>query len=356
MSIFWEQIRKARDYAEKICDEAVAGRSVVLSFPDGIPWCEELYIAVEDLLLRRSCNYAFRQLEDDSSPLDSLLLENFCRRELRAQYRQNIGVARFLSRHSESTLHSTYVWVRISSGERLQQWLSFASEYSSLMPQGEDRASFIFVVEGLETVLRTRGISILEWRQAIDAYDVYTFCALVSSETDISPVLRPYLVELSSRLCENDVELARACVLEGKAFLSEPEKTLMDLVAFTRRSNGEAFRFAFDHEECVSLIWEAQIRCLFAILEKYRSAFVRSHRAEICACLPISDGYGQLITEPNELELGQLIYLVGDRRLYISQDEYDTLDFHRHARNELAHMNILPFEEVKKLLTLRNTL
>lgn len=352
MNIFWEQIRKAHDFAESLCTEAIEGNSVVLSFPEGAPWREELYLSAEALFRDRSCNYVLVPLEDDGSPLDTLLLENFCRREVRAQYRQNVGAAKFFSAHSESTLHSSYVWVRVSSEARLREWLDFTADYIALIPQGEDKASFIFEAEGLSSIPRHKGIRVLEWKQAIDAYDIYTFCALVSSETGISPLLRPYLVELSSRLCGIDVELARACVEMGEAFLSAPEETLRSLHAFACRSSGEPFRFSLNSEKCTALIWEAQIRCLFAILEKYRSALVSRHKTEIRACLPISTEYGSLLREPNELELGHLVYLAAEQKLRFPQDEYDTLVFLRRCRNELAHMNALPFDDVRRILSL----
>lgn len=356
MSIFWEQIRKARDFVEKLCCDVVEGKSVLLSFPEGTPWSNELYSFAENLFLERSPDYTVYLIENEDSSLDTLLLERFCRREVRATYRRNMGVAAFLASRTDTPLHSSYVWVRIRSEQRLNEWMDFVGKYLSLMSPKPEKASFILETEGLHTVAHTKGIGVLDWSQSADAYDVYTYCALESSETNIAPLLRPYLVELASRLCGTDVELARVCVLAGEDFLSAPEETLRELKAFAARSNGQPFSFPIDSEKCAAHIWEAQIRCLFAILEKYRSSYVSRHKPEIMACLPFSTKDRILISELKDVELGHLVYLAAEKRLHIPSTDYDMLDFLRQARNDLAHLNMLSFEKVQRILRLGSTL
>ena len=80
--------------------------------------------------------------------------------------------------------------------------------------------------------------------------------------------------------------------------------------------------------------------------------FVKDHHEEIRQELPKETAFGEIIAEPEAAEIGLLYYLAGSYagRTRDSAEWARLKDF-KGARNELAHLNPLPFETVYKLLT-----
>lgn len=64
---------------------------------------------------------------------------------------------------------------------------------------------------------------------------------MASSETRCKEYLRPYLAEVVSSVCGDDVELCAACVLRGMDFLSSPVQTINDVIESGHRSDGECY-------------------------------------------------------------------------------------------------------------------
>ena len=105
-----------------------------------------------------------------------------------------------------------------------------------------------------------------------------------------------------------------------------------------------------DKSRIDSLIWECQIKLIFPVIEKYRSRFVSQHQKEISAALPIDNAFGDVITSPQDVELGHLVQLVGMGRISLTLRGYQELDLFRKARNDLAHLTPLEYEAVEDIL------
>lgn len=162
--------------------------------------------------------------------------------------------------------------------------------------------------------------------------------------------LRPYLAEVVSSVCGDDVELCAACVLRGMEFLSLPDQTINDIIESCHRSDGERYFFNKSKEEITVSIWESQLKYIFPLIESYRKYFVKRYIRAIKNILPISNSYGEKVTIPEDVEIGTLFYLVGRGDIVISSTEYNELERYRNARNRLAHMNVLENEEVEAIL------
>lgn len=352
-NIWWNRIRKAEDLIGQISDSVIAGQSVVVAFPACIPWPSDMHESVESRLREKSPEYRLVDLGcPDDSP-DQLMLDRFCKREARARYRKSVGAAKFLATLAESTLHTSYVWIRVSSDEQLKSWTAFASEYVQNVPKGRYRAAFIFETWGIKSTSKAKGVQVLNWDDSIDPYDIYTFCALYSAEIGFPARLRPYLVELASHVSRYDVELGQAVIDEGAAFIEDPDSTVRKICDTSVRSDGEAFRFSADGDALSTLVWEAQLRTVFPTIEKFRSSYIRSHAEAISLCLPATTRDGRMIRELNEVELGAIIRLVGAGRLSIPSNDYEQIDSLRRIRNSLAHLTPVGFDDVCYVLNLR---
>lgn len=351
-NVWWDQIKKARAFVEEIADNAISGRSLVVNFPESIPWPNELLDSVEAILREKMPEYCLTDLGCPTEEPEHLMLERFCRRETRATYRRSVGAAKFLASVSESPLHSSFVWVHIASEEMMRKWITFASEYIQSTPKGRERGVFIFETRGQKSFSKIKNVSLLNWIDSIDSYDIYTFCALSSSEISIPSYLRPYLVELASVICGHDVELGQACVDAGGRFMENPSLELQAICRDYTRSNGDPFFLNANPEQISALIWEAQLRIVFPMIEKYRSRFVQQHAGKITACLPTVDRDGREICGLKEVELGIIIRLVGEGTLSIPPDDYALIDYLRKKRNDLAHLTPIAFSDIQQILGL----
>ena len=133
-------------------------------------------------------------------------------------------------------------------------------------------------------------------------------------------------------------------------FLNAPYETIQKVTEELVRSDGERYCFSKSQEEVDTLLWEAQLKYVFPLVENYRRYFVKKYYAFIKAALPINNGYGDQVMVPEEAELGNLMYLVERGGIPVSAEESMELKRYRKARNELAHMNLLSNEELCVIL------
>ena len=86
------------------------------------------------------------------------------------------------------------------------------------------------------------------------------------------------------------------------------------------------------------LIWLAQIKTVYPVLEEYREDFVQRHSSAIARHLPITSSYGETYDDPNDVELGTLKYMADNGMLYLSAKEYESLKTNKDARNKLSRL------------------
>ena len=249
------------------------------------------------------------------------ILQKYCKRETRAKYRYGVSYAQFLGKCQETVLNDRYVWVSDIPDEKVTKWLDFVSEYQKNV---QDKTPGIFILEVHNDAMNRKskkGIRSLGFEQNIGAYDKYAFCALASSETNCKEFLRPYLAEAVASVCGDDVELCAVCVAKGMEFLNAPYETIQKVTEELVRSDGERYCFSKSQEEVDTLLWEAQLKYVFPLVENYRRYFVKKYYDFIKAALPINNGYGDQVMVPEEAELGNLMYLVERGGIPVSAEE-----------------------------------
>lgn len=348
--IWWNHIIKVHSFLESIVTETVKGSSMLLSLPNSIPWRNTLIDIVSDRLRIENSKNKFEEIKCPEEEPGAYLLERFCKKEIRATYRYGMSYAQFLGKCQETVLNDRYIWVSDIPADKINKWLDFVAEYNVNV---KDKTPGIFIMEVHDDSIARKskkGIKNLIFNQKIGDYDKYAFCALASSETRCKEYLRPYLAEVVSSVCGDDVELCAACVLRGMEFLSLPDQTINDIIESCHRSDGECYFFNKSKEEITVSIWESQLKYIFPLIESYRKYFVKRYIRAIKNILPISNSYGEKVTIPEDVEIGTLFYLVGRGDIVISSTEYDELERYRNARNRLAHMNVLENEEVEAIL------
>ena len=350
--VWWNHITKAHKFIEDIVSSAMEGKSVILSLPENAPWRNTLMELVEEQFKRENFKNAFEDIVCPDEEVGLFLLNKYCKKEKRASYRYGITYAEFLGQCDDIVLNDRYIWVHDIPENKCEEWLNFIVEYNKNV---KEKTPAIFILEVHENSFinkARKGIRKLSFNKNINAYDRFAFCALTAGDSNsCKEYLCQYFAELVASVCKDDIELCAECVRKGNQFLQNPEETLKQIISESSRSDGKKFTYSQTSEELKTLIWEAQLKNIFPVIEKYRSYFVKKYNDNIRMALPISNSYGQKVITPEEVEIGILIYVVGIGSIHLNNYcEYQKLERMRDARNKLAHLKTLDFDSVDQIL------
>lgn len=350
--VWWNHITKAHKFVEDIVACAMEGRSMLLSLPENVPWRETLQELVKERLTQENFKNGFDCISCPEEEAGLFLMNQYCKKERRNTYRCGVTYAEFLGRCEDIVLNDRYIWVRDIPQKKCEEWLDFIVEYNKNV-KGKTPAIFILEIqEGYLANKAKKGIRKLEFNQAITAYDRFAFCALAASDNSTcKEYMRLYLAELASSICRDDIELCAECVQKGNLFLQDPEGVLKQIVTNQLNSNGKKYLYSRTSEEMKHLIWEAQLKNVFPVIEKYRSYFIRKYEDNVRAALPITNSNGQEVIIPEEVEIGMLVYLAKGGKICLkNKNEYEELECFRSARNNLAHLTPLDLNTVNWIL------
>ena len=349
--LWWNQITRASRLLHTVSEAMLQGKSVILSLPACVPWYQTMYGQIEERLHQGNPNNSLQSFPCPQGDVGEYLFENYCRREKRASFRRGTSYAAFLAGSEDLVLNNRYLWVRDVSGGKLEEWGRFLTEYNRRLPAGMPPAVFLLETADEAPRRAVKGVQSVRFSSEIDSYDRFAFCALASTEGGVPLALRPYLAELVSTLCQDDVELCAACIQRGQGFLEDPEGALAEIAAGRVRSDGRPFDTAPVLENLRERLWEGQVKLIFPVLQRYSASFIQRHEREIRAALPVTTSYGEVIDDPQDAELGLLVYLAGRQQLTLSSGAYQQLTLFRDARNSLAHMKPIEFSSVERILS-----
>jgi len=335
---------------EDIVKTAVEGRSIMLSLPDDVPWRNTLLELVEEQLKLENPKNAFECIRCPEEEAGIFLLNQYCREERRATYRYGMTYAAFLGKCEDIVLNDRYIWVYDIPNNKYAEWLNFILDYNRNVTK---KTPAIFILEIKDRNFANKdfkGIRKISFDQNIGAYDKFAFCILAATDHTCREYMRPYLAELVSSICREDIELCAECVNEGNLFLENPVEVINQITSAKYRSDGEPYSFSQTDEEIKKQIWETQLKNVFPVIEKYRSYFITKYRKAIMEALPIMNSSGESVTNPEDVEIGTLVYMAGNGKMILSSKEYEELGHFREARNRLAHLNILDLPMVDMIM------
>ena len=126
-----------------------------------------------------------------------------------------------------------------------------------------------------------KGVSKIAYDKEITRFDTYTFCTLAVSGRKLPDFLKNYLAGLAAEVCGSDVELCAECIRRGNYFLKEPYDTIKSIAGSAIRSDGTAFSIRLEEPVINRLIWKAQLKIVFPVIEDYRGSFVEKYHREI---------------------------------------------------------------------------
>lgn len=343
--IWWDRVPNAVSYIQDIVSCLIKESSVLLQYAEDIPWRNYWIEAIKEAIAQRNSSKRFEVVRGVKSPGEYILHE-YCKPEKRATYRPTKSYANFFAQSDDIVLNERYLWIEVSNRDELSAWMQFVSEYVKERGKGKDTAVFVLEWKSKTPTQNKKGLQILAFDDYISEYDRVVFTTLASSSVKEASYIKNYLAELAAKIFENDIELCASCLRDYKNFLSSPIDLIHRVTSEQLRSSGEPYVFEKTDDAVNNSIWRAQIATVYPLIEEFREDFVYIHAKAIGAELPIQSAYGEMYETPKDIELGTLVYMVGSKRLNISQEEYKKLDAYRVARNKLSHLDTLPFEDL----------
>lgn len=347
--IWWSQVTNAVRYVTEIKQSLLKEKSILLKYTNGMPWRDQLEETIVEGVKLQNSEKKFVKIPIVLNPGEYLLNE-FCKKEKRAEYRPTKGYAKFFAESDEIVFHDRYFWVQIGDASCLNNWMKFVSDYIKERGKKDNIAVFILEWAGNESVFVKKGIRIFSFDDYVGEYDRIVFAVLASSSIKENSFVKNYIAELVANVSGNDIELCAECIWHYKEFLENSWKFIKTIIDEKVRSDGTDFCYTKTAEEVNHLIWLSQIKTVYPYLEEYRENFVQKHTNEISKRLPIQTSYGETYTDPKDVELGTLMYMAGCNNLVLSTSEYEKLKKYKEARNKLSHLIALTIKEIRELL------
>lgn len=346
--IWWEKVPNAVAFVSDIVENLLSEKSIVLSCSGNLPWYSCMVRTIKEAVKQQNSSKRFESASNIHNPGDYLLKE-FCKPEKRAEYRPTKSYAKFFAGSDDIVLHGRYIWIKVNSKEQMDAWMSLVSEYIKERGRGKEMAVFILEWNGGRNLQSKKGITTISFDEYVSEYDRIVFCTLASSSVGERPFIKDYLTELVANVVGNDIELCAACLRNYREFLKGPYKVICQVVNDQIRSDGTDYSFSNNEENVNYLIWRAQIKSIYPILEEYREEFVQKYASVIAKHLPMVSSYGETYDEPSDVELGTLKYMADNGMLYLQAKEAERLKVNKEARNKLSHLAVLSLEEIQKL-------
>ncbi len=346
--IWWDKVPNALGYVNDITDSLIQEKSVMIQYSGCIPWRGEFIETIREHLREENSSKTFKMLDDTEDP-GGFLLHEFCKPEKRASYRPTKTYGKFFAESDDIVLHTHYLWILIDNKDSLDRWTMLASDYLKARDKGKEAAVFIFEWPNAEQIGQKKGIKVYSFDDYINEYDRMVFSTLASSSVKEDTFIKNYLTELSASVVGNNVELCSKCIESYNDFLKDPYGLICEVVQTQTDQEGREFIFDMTKENVEHCVWQAQIRTIYPKLEEFRERFVHKHAAAIKGQLPIQSAYEEVYEDPEDVELGTLVYMAGSGHLKLSYNEYERLNNYKQARNKLSHLDVLSIDEIKAL-------
>lgn len=337
--IWWDKVPNVAGFVQEIADSVISEKSIVLVLPEHIPWPETFQSLVVDKISTEISDKSISYIDCPGCDAGSYLLQEFCKEEKRLEYHSNKSYAQFLAESDDIVLNEKILWVRDLSAEKFKQWSDFVSEYQKIAKHAHSLP--VFILEIHEDYLgRTAksGLKKLMYNTRIDEFDTYAFLTMAVSKTTEERHLKHYFALLVAELCGRDVEISAVCIKYGIMLLKNPSQVLKQAL----HERGDCSVVPCSNNDINKRIWKAQLKILFPCIEDYREKFLQHYR----------ESHLKSANYDEDMEIGSLYFYAQNGTLEVNRKECSELKLLKEARNTLAHLDVLTFEDVDRILRL----
>ena len=334
--IWWEQLNGSSRFIRDAANHLLNGKSVVLCLPEHVPWLETMREVFEKRL-RKSGTLGIKIVDAENiSDPQEFVFDEFCEDKDGFRPYSKGAYAKFLAERTGIALNSSCIWIRNAQPAQVEQWLAFIADYHGFL-KGKRGGVFLLERQGECHLIGKTGIEVMSYARRISDYDSFAFIIFIAAEFGkANHLMKQYLAELVSALTEGDVEFGAACIRRGETLLKNPA------VVFENISAQDGFTSHKTAEDIDRAIWMTQLKLVFPLVETFRRNFIKKYDMTIKNTPPYPSA-------PEELEIGNLYWLFTQKRWLLDDRDAEDLEMYREVRNKLAHLKVLPFDELQKV-------
>ena len=348
--IWWSQIGKSLRLIRDIHNYVLDQQSFVVSSPKGFPWEETFEEMLKLSISPISSERLLRAVYPGNKEPDRYCLTELCPDTFSGAFWPSMSRISYLCTDPDLSFHKYNLWIRgIRDFSVLKQWVHFVLDYYREVQKARLQGHAVFLLEyggewknkvelpvlsytTAESDCRFFGTELLQAQVVSDEN---------SGQSDEIALYTEYLTELAAQLSSGDPELCTMLLHSPDKLLKSPVDTADEIFS----GNG----IITERHRLESAVWKAQVIHFFPLLEQYRGYLVEKYANEIAFHLPITDLYGEIITDPEDLEFRHICALNINRSLALSKNDEEIAMICRKARNTLSHNGILSFEVLNNL-------
>ena len=340
--IWWKKTDGASRFLSEAAEVLSGGRSVVFNLPERVPWRDTMREVLWGLLNEKFSGVRETEILDAqeiSKAPQKFVMNNFCPDKEGFRPYGAEAYAEFLANSPNTLLIERCLWIQNADAAQAAEWFAFIADYHRFL---DGRGGGVFILEATDdfAAQNCAGIEIFSYADRISEYDCFAFNILTAAEfCKANNLTKQYLAELVTRLIDGNIELGAACLQHSTEFLKNPREMFKAISAeldFPPRADED---IDFD-------IRLTQLKLIFPLVETFRRQLIKKYYQAVAAALPCNSGYFE-VEKPEQAELGTLRFLVSERRLWFDKPDWDELLSYREIRNKLAHLEILPFDELQ---------
>lgn len=355
-NIWWSKMINASRFLEDIRNSVYDRKSIAVTFGSYLPW--ENYLLEEKLptLLREndwSSGFDVYDDKDIKDPTDFIWEKYFSQQAKNYWEPTHKCKERFMATVKDTSLNQCYVVIKNVSESRFAKWNKFLNEYiRSFSTDTAEKGVFILLGRDL-TVPATSKIERISFSDYITDFDCLVFCmTLLSTQKldsvqELDSVQKQYIAELTNELSQGNVEISTNLLSHGENLATSTfdlATSTFDTAVKVEKEMGisnHQIRNAVN-----SALWKTQIKFIFGLIEEFREKYINNNYNAIFAHLPKVGTFGEKFENPRELEI-KYLYDIDSKHIH---KESFALGVLKTARNNLAHLSVLPYDDILKII------
>lgn len=371
---WWNNITGAHVVVSKVADALLENKMVVLKVPSDLPWRYSMRSSIHTAFQERTDARdvviesidAIDDIPDDLEP-GRFLLQKYAASSVARGYREKskVSIQDYIAQ--KDVIKNRILWIKGLEGTVANIWIKFCKGFT---PKTAAEGLFVLEIHGKISSSESRFIEYIDFSECVSSYDVQLFnsCVLDEDIAHGSNLWKKYISTTAAMVCDvdaevselllRDVDFRKETAIDGIARISE-------MPDFSRRGTedgSEHVLWLYRNNKIAELnhrIWAAQVQVLFPVIEMERIDIIEKYRDTISQALTDNyiSQYGEQITNPMEVELGSLCFMMSHKQdaymymLYIPDEaDRERIRFLHECRNLLAHVSICNSDQVRQLL------
>lgn len=348
-TLWWERTPNANRFIRDILKALYMGKSVIINFPENIPWKEEFIDAVEDGIYKygdeKTLDIHTRTMIKDVKDPGRYLFDNYCDPKEKKNYWTTESYESFLANSSVSIINTKYIILDVIKCPSPGKWIKSIYKYNESIGEENEHGVFILFNKGGHIEETNNNlVHTFNYEKYISEYDCLMLCLTIAADLDCPPKIKQYLAEFATIITNGNYELAGKLCERGMPLILSPYKVVQDVYIENMISYTELSK------KVNSALWEAQIKIVFPIIEAYRKYYADKYKDNISQSLPFKDSITrQIIYNVSELEIGHLFY-ISEKGRFADHKDYKRLQMLKDARNDSSHWNVIEYERLKSIV------